>query len=485
MTPRDETTSGPDLLLELARERGGLEAQVELGLRNAIRDGRLAAGTALPSTRALARDLGVSRRVAVGAYEQLIAEGWLVARRGSGTFVGRPAPAGEQPHAATGDAAPSGPTTATPAAGAQARGQRLAYDFFAGSPDLASFPRAAWLRALREALRDAPDVALHYPDPAGTPALRTALARRLGRARGVLASAQRIVVTTGARQGLALLARALVARGAQRVAVEWPTLPLHVEVLETGGLAVARIPVRADGIDVERVAASDADAVLVTPAHQMPLGVALAPDRRAALLEWAAAGDRLVIEDDYDAEFRFDRRPLGALQALDPGGVAYLGSASKTLAPGVRLGWLALPEELTGDVVREKELDDGGTPVLDQLALARLIESGAFDRHLRSSRRLYAARRQALAVALESEIPGVHLSGMSAGLHAIARLPLRVRADALDAAARARGVGVYPLPQPDGWTDALVLGYASLSEPAIAEGVRRLAAALAEARELG
>ncbi len=256
-------------------------------------------------------------------------------------------------------------------------------------------------------------------------------------------------------------------------------------MLEAGGLAVARIPVRADGIDVDRVAASDADAVLVTPAHQMPLGVALAPERRAALLEWAAAGGRLVIEDDYDAEFRFDRRPLGALQALDPGGVAYLGSASKTLAPAVRLGWLALPEQLTGDVVREKELDDGGTPVLDQLALARLIESGAFDRHLRASRRLYAARRQALAGALEGEIPGVRLSGMSAGLHAIARLPLRVSADALDAAARARGVGIYPLPQPDGWTDALVLGYASLSEPAIAEGVRRLAAALAAARELG
>ena len=236
---------------------------------------------------------------------------------------------------------------------------------------------------------------------------------------------------------------------------------------------------RAGGIDLRRLAESGAGAVLVTPAHQMPLGVALAPESRAALIEWARAGDRLVIEDDYDAEFRYDRKPLAALQALDPGRVAYLGSASKTLAPAARLGWLALPEWLTGPLRREKELDDAGTPVLDQLALARMIESGAFDRHLRAARRRYAARRNALAAALERELPGVRLQGMAAGLHVVVRLTGRVDAAALDARARERGVGVYPLPREDGTSDAVVLGYANLSEPAIAEGVRRFAAALA------
>jgi GntR family transcriptional regulator/MocR family aminotransferase len=498
LTTLGDTTSSPELLIELDRSRGGLGEQLEHGLRTAIRSGRLRPGTALPASRTLALDLGISRRVVVGAYEQLAAEGWLVGRHGSGTFV---APGGAGARAdgiaiaraegiasARADgvaAAPAdgGAVAEVPTAGPGADSARVPYDFFPGSPDLASFPRQAWLRALRDVLREVPDLALHYPDPAGAAALRAALAERLGRVRGVLTSADRMVITSGARQGLTLLGRALAARGAKRIAVEWPTLPQHLDVMRAAGLDVARIPVGPDGIDVERLAASGADAALVTPAHQMPLGVALAPERRTDLMAWAAAGERLVIEDDYDAEFRYDRRPLAALQALDPQRVAYLGSASKALAPGLRLGWLALPPQLVPAVVREKELDDAGTPSLEQLTLARLIESGVLDRHLRRARRRYAARRGALVAALASELPDVTLTGMAAGLHAVARLPGSVDAEALRDAARARGVGVYPLPHPDGSARHLVLGYACLSEPAIAEGVRRLAAAIAEIAE--
>ena len=480
---KGSTGGAGQLLLVIEKSSGLIGAQLERALREAIRAGRLAPGERLPASRALAADLAVSRRVVVGAYEQLVAEGWCVSRHGSGTFAAEDGAAGSG-RAASQPPRPR-PADVVPGQGAQSAGLPLPYDFFAGAPDLASFPRAAWLRALRDALRVAPDVALHYPDPAGVPELRAQLAARLGRARGVLTAAPAVVVTSGARQGLAVLGRALVAGGAKRIAVEWPTVTPHVDVLIATGLDVVRIPVGADGIDVSALAESDADAVVVTPAHQMPLGVARAPERRAALIDWVAIGERLVIEDDYDAEFRYDRRPIGALQALDPDRVAYLGSASKTLAPGLRLGWLALPGRLVSSVTQQKNLDDAGTPVLEQLALARMIESGAFDRHLRGARRRYSARRTALTAALTREIPGTKLQGMAAGLHAVARLTERVDASRLDGAARQRGVGVYPLADEDGSTDSIVLGYANLSEPAIAEGIKRLAAALTEARNGG
>ncbi len=466
----DGTTSprGPELLIDLAGAAGATRGmRVESALREAVTGGRLAPGARMPSTRALARDLAVSRRLVVEAYAQLTAEGLLETRRGSGTFVS-PAAVTETPPAHGGDG--SLPDQARPP-----------YDFFPGAPDLSSFPRAAWLRAARDVLREVPDAALHYPDPAGTAELRTALARHLARARGAQARADRIVVVTGARQGLAVLGRALRALGHEEIAVERPTLPLHVDVLRAGGLDVRGVPVGAGGLDVGALAATGADAVLATPAHQMPLGVALAPAARGALLDWAAQTERrLIIEDDYDAEFRYDRRPLGALQGRAPEHVAYLGSASKTLAPGLRLGWLLLPAALVEPVRRQKLLDDGGSGVLDQLTLARLMDTDVYDRHLRVARRRNRRRRDALEAALAEHVPGARLEGMAAGLHAIARLPHRVTAASLTANAYARGVGVGGLPDADGTTDALVLGYAGLSEPAIAEGVRRLAAALAE-----
>ncbi len=464
------SSPGPEVLIDLDAGEGPLGARLEAALREAVRTGRLGAGTRMPSSRTLARDLGVSRRLVVDSYAQLCAEGWLEARQGSGTTVADPA-------AATADAAaPPLPPEPPDLPG------RLPYDFFPGAPDLASFPRGLWLRTLREVLRSSPDSALHYPDARGAPELRGALAAHLSRVRGVITTPERVLVTSGARQGLTLVARALAAQGLRRIAVEWPTLPIHIEVLEAGGLEVERVPLDAEGLDVARLAAGQAGAVVVTPAHQAPLGMALSPPRRAALLAWAEAGERLIIEDDYDAEFRYDRRPLGALQAQAPERVAYLGSASKTLAPGLRLGWLALPAALAAPVRRQKDLDDGGCQMLDQLTLARLLETAQYDRLLRAARRRNRARRDALAAVLAREVPGARLEGLAAGLHAIARLPQPVGAAQLAGAARVRGVGVYPMPRRDGSCDALVLGYACLNEPAIAEGVRRLAEALEEVR---
>jgi GntR family transcriptional regulator/MocR family aminotransferase len=453
------------LLLDL-RGPGPLGRRVEEALRAAVRARRLEPGDRLPSTRTLARDLGVSRRLVVEAYAQLTSEGLLEARQGSGTRVAARSAAADAPRR---DAAP-------------ARLARPVYDFFPGVPDLTAFPRAAWQRALRTALSTAPASALHYPDPAGAPELRAALTAHLARSRGVETTLRDVVVTAGARQALQLLARVLARRGQARVAVEDPTLPPHVHVLRAGGARTIRVPVDADGVDTARLAGAAADAVLVTPAHQFPLGVALAPERRTALLEWAsAAPGRLVIEDDYDGELRYDRRPVRALQGRAPELVAYVGSVSKALAPALRIGWIAAPPGLAAELARERELLDGGNPVLDQLALGELLGSAAYDRQIRLARRRNRARRDALVAALATHVPGARVTGLAAGLHVVVRLAGPVAAAPLAAALAAREVGVVPLLWERESTSALVLGYAALPEPALAEGVRRLAAALAEA----
>ncbi len=444
------------------RLRGGhRRAQLEDRLRELVRDGALAAGGRMPSSRALAGDLGVSRRLVVDAYAQLLAEGYLVARPGAGTFV---ASAG-----ALERELPASQTAST-----------VQFDFFPGAPDLASFPRALWLHSTREVLRTAPDSAFAYPDARGAPELRTALAAYLRRVRGVAVQPDAIIVCSGATQGLALLARALLRLGKSSIDVEDPGLPPHRAVLAYAGLDVRGARVDEQGLDVGSLRSPVA---LVTPAHQCPTGVVLSPERRGGLVRWAREGG-LVVEDDYDAEFRYDRAPLGALQGLAPDRVVYLGTVSKTLAPGLRLGWLVLPATLIGPVSEAKALDDLGCPTLEQLVLARLLETSAYDRHLRRARRRNRARRDALIGAVARELPGARVSGVSAGLHALVRLPRAVEPQALLDAARTRSLGLYPLNLhqivPDSDVDALVMGYANLSEPAIAEGVRRLREALGE-----
>lgn len=458
-----------ELLLTLDRAAANgrtplpLHVQLEEQLRERVRGGQLLPGTRLPATRELAQQLSVSRGVVVEAYAQLTAEGYLATRRGSGTVVAAVAPTIPPPEP------PPFPRPAPE-------------DLHPGTPDLAGFPRAAWARSLRTVARDAPDAALGYVDPAGTPELRATLARYLGRSRGVGTPAEQLLVTTGLTQGLALVARALHARGARRIVVEDPGFMVHRVVLAHCGLEPVPVAVDGEGLRTDLLEGLRADAALVTPAHQSPLGGVLGPRRRAALLDWARRNDAFVIEDDYDAEYRYDRGPVGALQGLSPERVAYAGSASKVLAPGLRIGWLALPSALVGPVRHEKTMDDLGTPVLDQLALRDFIERGELDRHLRRMRPRYRARRDALVAALAEHLPDWRIGGVAAGLHTVALLPEEVDERSLLRRAEAHGMRLHGLswfrvaPGPPG----IVLGYGALSEPAIARIVPRLAAVYAE-----
>jgi GntR family transcriptional regulator / MocR family aminotransferase len=448
-----------DLLVALDRARP-VRAQLEEQLRAAVREGRLAPGSSLPSSRGLARELSVSRGVVVEAYSQLVAEGYLVARQGGATRVAE---------------------SASPAAGGAAKTPAVRsarFDFRPGAPDVSLFPRAAWLASLRRALREAPDARFDYGDPRGAPELRDALAGYLGRVRGAACDPERLVITSGMAQGMALIGRALVAQGRKRMGVEDPSSGPGREQLASTGLEVLPFPVDGHGLRVELL--EGVDAVMVTPAHQFPLGVVLSPERRAALVDWAARTGALVLEDDYDSEYRYDRPPVGALQGLAPEHVAYAGSVSKTLAPGLRLGWIAPPEHVVAEVIAAKQRDDLGTPVVEQLALADFLERGELDRHLRRTRTVYRARRDALVDALARHMPGCEPEGVAAGLHLLVHLPAQTDEPAVLAAARGRGIALYGLSEhavaPAG--PALLLGYGRIAEPAIEGGVRELAAAL-------
>jgi GntR family transcriptional regulator/MocR family aminotransferase len=445
-----------DLHLPVGSRPG--RAELEQALRDGVRAGRLRAGTPLPSSRTLAAELGISRGVVVEAYAQLAAEGWLSARQGAGTTV---AATGWDPAGSRRDALDPG-APAEPA---------LRYDLRTGRPDLSAFPRRAWGAALAAAVRTLPDAGLDYGDPRGVPALRTALAGHLGRARGVVADPARVVVCPGTAGGLPLVWQALRERGARRVGVEDPGWREQAASARLAGLDPVPIPVDARGLDVDALRAADVDAVAVTPAHQFPTGVVLAAERRAALLAWARDTGGIVVEDDYDAEYRYDREPVGALQGLAPEHVVYAGSASKTLAPALRLGWLVLPADLAGPVAARTAR---GSSAFDQLALASLIETGHLDRHLRRTRRSYRSRRDALVDALGGRVA---ITGVAAGLHLVARTD---DAAAIAARARTRGVAVQTLHE-DCTTHrpqepALLLGYARESEPALRRAAELLLA---------
>jgi GntR family transcriptional regulator/MocR family aminotransferase len=459
--PRTWAISGVDLHLDLdgPRVRAGLED----ALREAVSSGRVRSGTRLPSSRALAADLGIARNTVAEAYGQLAAEGWLTAVQGSGTRVADRV-------TAPGRAASPLETSAT--------GPR--YDLRPGSPDVSAFPRAAWLRSARRALGRAPFAAFDYDDPRGRPELRAALAEYLARARAVRASPDRILVCSGFAQASWLLCHALRAGGARTLGVEEYGLPTVRATAEACGLAVRTLPVDGDGARLEF--AGDADAVLLTPAHQFPLGVQLAARRRAEAVAWALAGDRPIIEDDYDGEFRYDRHPLGSLQAHAADHVVYAGTASKTLAPGLRLAWLVVPQELLEPLIAAKTLADRHTGVIDQLTLAELIASGAYDRHVRRSRLVYRRRRDRLIAALGRRAPKARVSGIAAGLYALVTLPPGRTEEEVVADAAARGLALLGLA---GFGDgspnhppALVVGYAKPPEHAFTGAVARLAAAV-------
>ena len=469
---REWAISSVDLHLELHRSQrpdGGLRAGLEAALRDAVRTGRLGPGTRLPSSRALAGDLGLARNTVADAYSQLVAEGWLTAERGSGTRVAERV------------TADPGPAT-TPPGPAPSRAPR--YTLVPGSPDLSAFPRSAWLVATRRALAAAPRAALGYGHPSGRPELRAALAEYLARARGVRADPDRIVVCDGFAEGLALLARVLRAGRARTVAVEEYGLPSARATITAAGLRLATLPVDGRGAVIE--AAGRADALLLTPAHQFPVGAALAPARRTQAVAWARSTGGLVIEDDYDGEFRYDRQPVGAVQALAPGHVVYAGSASKSLAPAFRLGWLVLPAPLAREVAAAQELAAGPGSRLDQLTLAEFIVSGGYDRHVRRSRLAYRRRRDRLAVALAREAPQVRVTGIAAGLHALCELPPGLAEDHVVARAAARGLDVDGLAMYHAGAGAatsparpaLVVGYGSPPEHAFSGAVARLCAAL-------
>jgi GntR family transcriptional regulator/MocR family aminotransferase len=448
-----------DLHLDLASALGpSLGARVEAALRDGIRSGVLAPATRLPSTRALSAQLGVSRGVVVEAYTQLVAEGYLTARRGAGTAVANTAP----------------PRFA--ARGRPAATSRVRHDLSPFVPALSAFPRTAWRAALGRVLRDAPDAQFGLPDGAGVLELRVALASYLGRSRGVRATPDEIVVTSGLRQGLGLLWAALAATGARRVGAERPGWRGVTETAADAGMDVAALAVDEHGLVVSRLAEHPGlDAVVVAPAHQFPTGAVLSPTRRNELVAWARSTGALIVEDDYDAEYRYDRDPIGSLQGLAPADVVYGGSASKSLAPGVRLGWLVLPRDLAPELAA-LQLRRGGMPAsLQQLALADLIERGELDRHLRRQRRAYRRRRDALLGELQRRLPEAGVRGAGAGLFLVVTLPAGIDEDAVLAAARAVGLSLEGL---GGDSPGLVLGYANLPEASVGSAVEALAASV-------
>ena len=453
---------GPELLVRLDREASEpLRVQLEQALRGAIREGRLAAGERLPSSRALARELGVSRGLVLESYAQLQAEGYLTSHGGSATRVA--------------DAAQEPPPPEKPAPPER----EFALEFRPGTPDLASFPRKDWAWGVREVLRSAPADAFGYPDMRGSHELREVLAAYLRRVRGAVADPERMLICGGFAQGFNLICRALAGLGSGSMAFEDPGYADQRAIAAHAGLGVEPVALDEGGLRTDGLAATRAQAVLLTPAHQSPTGVVLAPERRQALIEWAVERDATILEDDYDAEFRYDRDPVGAMQGLAPDRVAYMGTASKSLAPGLRLGWIVCPAGLMEGLMEEKWNDDHGSPMLDQLVLARLIESGRFDKHLRRMRAVYASRRRALVDALARHAPEVELRGLAAGFHAVARLPDGVDEGAVVSTAAERSIKLHPMSEyrADGATEPpeLVLGFGNLSEGEIERGIEAVA----------
>ena len=453
-----------DLLISIDRSaRAPIARQIEDQLRRAIRTGLVIGGSQLPSTRALSHDLSVSRGVVVRAYAQLATEGYIDLRQGANPSVRRPVEL----------------TRASDAAPKPQRPRRPRFDLRPGIPDVGVFPRQAWLRSQRQALTAAPDVDLGYIDSRGLERLRVEIADYVGRARGVATTPDRVLVTAGSTHSLSLVARAFARRGARTIGFENPSHMVLREIAERAGLRAIGFPVDEEGLVVEELAGSSVPAVVVSPAHQFPTGHALSGRRRAALARWAVDNDSFIVEDDYDAEFRYDRASVGALQGLAPERVIYLGSASKTLAPGLRLGWAVLPPSFDAEVVEELSRSTLHISAVDQLAFENFLRAGELDRHLRKMRVLYRQRRDAVVRALEEELPDLPVRGIAAGLHLVLELDSYELEQSVYVSARERSIALeslseHGLPGYEG-PYGLLIGYGALSEPALREAIRELA----------
>ena len=467
--PGIQTNLAWDALLDPGGQPPGpLHSRLTGALRAAIRSGRIGPGSALPPSRLLASELGCSRWAVTEAYQQLTAEGYVESQVGSGTRVvwqrqgtDRPLPPVD-----------SGP-----------RADRRLIDLAPGLPDLRLFPLDRWLAALRTAASGLPFRQLGYPTPGGEPQLREVLAEYLYRVRGAATRAADLSICGSVTDAVVRLCLAARAAGLAAVAVEDPGWTRLRDTVRATGLEVVPIPVDDQGMRVDLLDRHpEVGMVIVSPAHQFPTGVVLAPQRRTQLLEWARRVDGLIIEDDYDAEFRYDRRPVGTLQGIDPERVALAGSLSKTLSPALGIGWMATPERWTFQLSTRAP----GPGVLDQLALAGFISSGGYDRHLRSARSRYRQRRDALVSALHRRLPRAKVGGAAAGLHLLLEFPDSPALDAPAVVRRAADLGLelasarqYRVTNTT-LDSALVLGYGNLRDTDVPVAVARLAGALSD-----
>ncbi|HKD95713.1 MAG TPA: PLP-dependent aminotransferase family protein [Gaiellaceae bacterium] len=442
-----------------------LARQLEEQLREAIQSGRLATGQQLPSTRMLADELGISRGVVVRAYAQLGAEGYLAVRQGAYHHV----TAVRTPQLAI-------------APPAETKRERVRYDLRPERPDVTQFPRRQWQRSLRQALLTATDAEVGYSDEHGLRPLREEIARYLARARGLAVTADSVVITAGSTHALTMIARVLHVRGEREIAFENPSHRILHSVARRNGLEPLGIPVDDEGLVVDELRRSGASAVVVSPAHQFPTGLAYGTARRTELLRWAEDCNGLIVEDDYNASFRYDGTPLGALQALAPERVAYIGSTSETLAPGLRLGWTVLPAHLVESVAGEIGLTILHLAALEQLALADFVRRAEFDRHLRRMRGVYRHRRDLLVRGLQQELPQLAVSGIAAGLHVVLELPSTAEEEEARERVSRAGIAVqtvseHALPGYQG-RRGLLIGYGAVHEQALERAALDLAAAV-------
>ena len=460
------TSRASELLVELDRaSREPLRRQLEARLRAAIEAGSLPDGTRLPSSRSLAEQLAVSRGVVVDAYEQLIAQGFLDSRPR------------QVPVVRAGQARRPAPLRTT---------ARYRFVLSPNAPDLSLFPRRLWLQATADVMRDLPSAELDYPaDPHGPAEFRTVLAAYLSRVRRVRADPGNLILTLAFLHSLDLLLRGLARRGVRRVAVENPSVPEQVAIARAHGMEVRPIPVDQAGLVVADLPGSDTQAVIVTPAHQFPLGAVLSPERRRALAAWARDRDALIIENDYAAEFRYDGPPIGAVQGLAPDHTVYLGTTSKTLAPAVRLGWIAAPARVTSALADTPLAGSGGFTGLTGHVFARLLLSGRYERHVQRCRRDYRHRRDALAGGLSARLPQLQVLGAAGGLHLTLQLPPGSDTDQIATTARAAGIDIRPLSSyahaPIRQEPGLVIGYGRLPLPSVPSVIAALTRAIQRA----